>query len=85
MNTNELSSDYLKRMVFPYLSHEQKMFVGKFFYEAGQHEQKLIVKAWEDGNNAYFSSKYEDRTDFATGEDYFNEAFKSVEVSNEKI
>jgi len=81
MMPQETPVDYLKRMVFPYLTHDQKMIVGGFFYEAKQYEEKLIVKAWNDGDHAYFCSKYEDRQDFATGQDYYNEVFQNMKIS----
>lgn len=38
----ETAVQYLKKMVFPYLTHEQKMLTGQFFYEAEMMEQKQL-------------------------------------------
>ena len=40
---------YLKKMVFPYLTHEEKMLVGQFFYEAEMMEKEQIQDAYKFG------------------------------------
>jgi hypothetical protein len=40
-----------------------------------EKEKEQIIKAWEDGDYAYFYSKETGR-DFDNGEDYFNEKYK---------
>jgi hypothetical protein len=39
-------------------------------------EKEQIVKAWDDGDYAYFYSKETGR-DFDNGEDYFNEKYQN--------
>ena len=41
-----------------------------------EKEKEQIVKAWEDGDYAYFYSKETGR-DFDNGEDYFNEKYQT--------
>jgi hypothetical protein len=47
----ETAVQYLKKMVFPYLTHEEKMLTGQFFYEAELMEKEQIMafaKLWEE-------------------------------------
>ena len=62
----ETAVKYLKRMVFPYLSHDQKMLVGQFFYEAEMMEKEQIIEAYKYGNQSdvYFKP-----------EQYYNETY----------
>jgi hypothetical protein len=64
---------YLKRMVFPYLTHEQKLLTGQFFVESENMEKEQIIKAVYDsmGTNfdpnmgraeQYYKEKYERNT-----------------------
>jgi hypothetical protein len=42
---------YLKKMVFPYLTHEEKMLTGQFFYTAELMEKEQMMdfaKLWEE-------------------------------------
>jgi hypothetical protein len=43
--------------------------------EAKQMEKEQLVKAWDDGDYAYFYSKETGR-DFDNGEQYYNETYK---------
>jgi hypothetical protein len=43
--------------------------------QAKQMEKEQIVKAWDDGDYAYFYSKETGR-DFDNGEQYYNETYK---------
>lgn len=58
---------YLKKMVFPYLSHEQKMLTGKFFYEAEMMEKEQIMLAHLKG--------YMNIENKTTEEQYYNETY----------
>ncbi len=42
--------------------------------QAKQMEKEQLVKAWDDGDYAYFYSKETGR-DFDNGEEYYNETF----------
>jgi hypothetical protein len=44
---------YLKKMVFPYLTHDEKMLVGQFFYEAEVMEKEQIMNAHKDNAVVY--------------------------------
>lgn len=43
--------------------------------QAKQMEKEQLVKAWDDGDYAYFYSKETGR-DFDNGEEYYNETYK---------
>lgn len=45
--------------------------------QAKQMEKEQLVKAWDDGDYAYFYSKETGR-DFDNGEEYYNETFIST-------
>ena len=66
----ETAVQYLKRMVFPYLSHEEKMLVGKFFYEAEVMEKEEIINAC-NSNFTYSNNDYP-----TLGEQYYNENYE---------
>ena len=65
----ETAVQYLKRMVFPYLSHEEKMLVGKLFYEAEVMEKEEIINAC-NSNFTYSNNDYP-----TLGEQYYNEIY----------
>ena len=66
IDSKQTAVQYLKKMVFPYLSHDQKMLVGQFFYEAEMMEKEQIIEAYKYGNQSdvYFKP-----------EQYYNETF----------
>jgi len=47
----------------------------KIYKQAKQMEKEQLVKAWDDGDYAYFYSKETGR-DFDNGEEYYNETYK---------
>ena len=49
INSKQTAVQYLKKMVFPYLTHDEKMLVGQFFYEAEMMEKEQIVDAFGVG------------------------------------
>jgi hypothetical protein len=55
-----------------------KEFLGydldEVYKQAKQMEKEQIVKAWDDGDYAYFYSKETGR-DFDNGEEYYNENY----------
>jgi hypothetical protein len=60
---------YLKKMVFPYLTHEEKMLTGQFFYEAELMEKEHLMMAFNDGRvNAGLKLN-------RTSEQYYNETY----------
>jgi hypothetical protein len=63
---------YLKKMVFPYLSHEQKMLTGKFFYEAETMEKEQIEKLFQKhyDETGYISMTLEDAERYYNNETY---------------
>jgi hypothetical protein len=63
----ETAVQYLKRMVFPYLSHDQKMLVGQFFYEAEMMEKEQIMLAHLKG--------YMNIENPITEEQYYNKTY----------
>ncbi len=65
----ESAIKYLKRLVFPYLTHEEKMFTGKFFYEAEIMEKKQIIDAYDNGCAEWTSMEYSD------GQHYYNNTY----------
>lgn len=68
MDAKQTAVQYLKRMVFPYLTHEEKMLTGQFFYEAEMMEKEQIVKA--------FNKSFELRDKpYSTAEKYYNETY----------
>jgi hypothetical protein len=60
---------YLKKVVFPYLTHEEKMLVGKFFYEAEMMEKEQIIKAVYDSMGTNFDPN------MGRAEQYYNETY----------
>ena len=46
-------------------------------------EKEQIVKAWEDGDYAYFYSKETGR-DFDNGEEYYKDVYSTKEVNDDK-
>lgn len=40
----ETAVQYLKRMVFPYLTHEQKLLTGQFFVQAEEIQNKQYTR-----------------------------------------
>ena len=46
----------------------------KIYKQAKQMEKEQLVKAWDDGDYAYFYSKETGR-DFDNGEEYYNETY----------
>ena len=44
INSKQTAVQYLKKMVFPYLTHDEKMLVGQFFYEAEAMEKEQHIK-----------------------------------------
>ena len=59
---------YLKKMVWPYLTHEEKMLTGQFFYEAELMEKEQIENACDKFANS-IDFKIEDF------EQYYNETY----------
>jgi hypothetical protein len=53
------------------------------FNEALEKEKEQIVKAWEDGDYAYFYSKETGR-DFDNGEEYYKDVYNTKEVNDDK-
>ena len=58
---------YLKRMVFPYLTHEQKLLTGQFFVESENMEKEQIMLAHLMG--------FMDIDGKKTEEQYYNETY----------
>jgi len=59
--------------------YEQTVVLGMTNYaelleQAKQMQKEQLVKAWDDGDYAYFHSK-ETGIDFDNGEEYYNETF----------
>jgi len=50
---------------------------------AFEKEKEQIVKAWEDGDYAYFYSKETGR-DFDNGEEYYKDVYSTKEVNDDK-
>lgn len=48
---------------------------NKEIIQAKQMEKEQLVKAWDDGDYAYFYSKETGR-DFDNGEEYYNEVYE---------
>jgi len=70
MAAKQTAVQYLKRMVFPYLTHEEKMLTGQFFYEAELMEKEQMMefaKLWE-------SKLLDGRIDSV--DDLYNETYK---------
>lgn len=59
---------YLKKMVWPYLTHEEKMLTGHFFYTAELMEKEQIENACDKFANS-IDFKIEDF------EQYYNETY----------
>jgi hypothetical protein len=60
--------------------YERFLFAGyaapsEWKEQAKQMEKEQLVKAWDDGDYAYFYSKETGR-DFDNGEEYYNETYK---------
>ena len=58
---------YLKKMVWPYLTHEEKMLTGQFFYTAELMEKEQIMLAHLKG--------YMNIDGNTTEEQYYNETY----------
>lgn len=67
--------DWLVDHLYLVIPNEERNFLEGMRKEALEKEKEQIVKAWEDGDYAYFYSKETGR-DFDNGEDYFNEKYK---------
>jgi hypothetical protein len=48
-----------------------------------EKEKEQIIKAWEDGDYAYFYSKETGR-DFDNGEEYYKDVYSTKEVNDDK-
>jgi 2,3-bisphosphoglycerate-independent phosphoglycerate mutase len=51
--------------------------------ESLEKEKEQIIKAWEDGDYAYFYSKETGR-DFDNGEEYYKDVYSTKEVNDDK-
>ena len=58
-------------------------FVIKTANDLLEKEKEQIVKAWEDGDYAYFYSKETGR-DFDNGEEYYKDVYNTKEVNDDK-
>ena len=58
---------YLKKMVWPYLTHEEKMLTGQFFYTAELMEKEQIMLAHLKG--------YMNIDGNTTEEQYYNDTY----------
>ena len=67
INSKQTAVQYLKKMVFPYLTHDEKMLVGQFFYEA---------EVMEKEHNEYFFNC--GRNYQLTGEGTFTETYNET-------
>ena len=52
-----------------------KNYMQQEIIQAKQMEKEQLVKAWDDGDYAYFYSKETGR-DFDNGEEYYNEIYE---------
>ena len=52
-----------------------KNYMQQEIVQAKQMEKEQLVKAWDDGDYAYFYSKETGR-DFDNGEEYYNEIYE---------
>lgn len=52
-----------------------KNYMQQEIVQAKQMEKEQLVKAWDDGDYAYFYSKETGR-DFDNGEEYYNEVYE---------
>ena len=52
-----------------------KNYMQQEIIQAKQMEKEQLVKAWDDGDYAYFYSKETGR-DFDNGEEYYNEVYE---------
>ena len=75
----ETAVQYLKRMVFPYLTHEEKMLTGKFFYEAEMMEKEEIINAC-NSNFTYSNNDYP-----TLGEQYYNETYGKASTTTDDL
>lgn len=71
----ETAVQYLKKMVFPYLSHDQKMITGQFFYEAEMMEKEQIIDAWLSAWKDSMLNPLEDKYYEPEAEQYYNETY----------
>jgi len=71
IDNKQTAVQYLKKMVFPYLTHDEKMLVGKFFYEAEEMEKEQIINACYEGMYAQGFDPNKGRA-----EQYYNETYK---------
>jgi hypothetical protein len=71
MDAKQTAVRYLKKMVFPYLTHEEKMLTGQFFYKAEMMEKEQIEKAYQAGDGDAYNLK-ETKT---WAEQYYNETY----------
>ena len=67
MDAKQTAVQYLKKMVFPYLTHEEKMLTGQFFYKAEMMEKDQMIKAFNEGT---FASDEK-----VTAEQYYTETY----------
>jgi hypothetical protein len=71
IDSKQTAVQYLKKMVFPYLTHDEKMLVGKFFYEAEEIEKEQIINACYEGMHAQGFDPNKGRAEL-----YYNETYK---------
>ena len=69
MENNRSVIDYLQTVVFSYLSHEQKVLLGPYFYDAVSKHKHEIMKAVYDGMKSNFDAN------MGRAEQYYNETY----------
>jgi hypothetical protein len=73
--SKQTAVQYLKKMVFPYLSHDQKMITGQFFYEAEMMEKEQIKDAWLSAWKDSMLNPLEDKYYEPEAEQFYNEKY----------
>ena len=66
--------EWLIEQLEVFVTLDEELTWDKMFDQAKQMEKEQLVKAWDDGDYAYFYSKETGR-DFDNGEEYYNETY----------
>ena len=75
MKNNRNVIDYLQTAVFSYLTHEQKLLLGPYFYDAVSKHKTEIIDAYKQGfDDGYGKSVFIDY--LIDGEHYYKNNYE---------
>jgi hypothetical protein len=72
-NNKQTAVEWLVKQIENHIHHTIRI-PSEYVEQAKEMEKQQIVKAWDDADYAYFSSK-ETGIDFENGKEYYNEEY----------